>query len=102
MTVNYLDTDGPSSVTPPTASNQPLRASQTDESLVPALLQAVEAATGIDAIDLPPLHDAVDPDALNALVRSTDQSLHVTFDYAGLVVAIDGDGEISLPNPENL
>lgn len=102
MTVNYLDTNGLNVVTPTTASNQPFHDSQADESLVTALVQAVEAATGIDAIDLPPLHDAVDPDALNALVRSTDQTLHVTFEYAGLAVAIEGNGEISLKDSDNL
>ena len=66
---------------------------------VPATTRVVEAvasASDTDATELPPLHDSVDTDALNALFDSggpdSDRSLRVSFVYHGYSVRIDRDG----------
>lgn len=47
----------------------------------------------VDALDLPPLFDAVDPDALNALIATMGEG-EVTFDYAGRTVTVAADGTV--------
>ena len=72
-----------------------------DRLAVEAVISAVSAATGVDAMELPPLYDVVDPDALCALVgprtggsgrfRGT-----VTFAFADSLVTVDGRGTIEV------
>jgi len=66
-----------------------------------AVLEAVATATNRDPIDLPRLHDYVDPDALDALVsaESADGSVSVSFDYDGLEVTVDAVDSIELRSP---
>jgi hypothetical protein len=63
-------------------------------------VSAVAARDGVDETDLPPLYDAVDPDALDALLGSvrTDgpDEVSVGFEYAGYTVVVSEDGAISL------
>lgn len=96
MTVNPPGASGPDLHTDSTAPSQTIRESGVDRSMSIAVIEAVEAATGTDALDLPPLLDVIDPDALDALVRSTDQSLRVEFEYSGRTVVVGGDGRISV------
>ncbi|WP_080508297.1 HalOD1 output domain-containing protein [Haloparvum sedimenti] len=53
----------------------------------------VAEETDVDALDLPPLFDAVDPDALNALVASMETG-EITFAYAGRSVTVTADGAV--------
>jgi|GEM_PF-3061320 len=66
-----------------------------------AVIEAVVTATNRDPIDLPCLHDFVDPDALDALVStgSADRRVSVSFDYDGLEVTVDSVDGIELRAP---
>lgn len=62
------------------------------------VIESVAEATDTDPFRLPPLHDAVDPEALNRLFAtsghgglSTDG--HVTFRYHGCVVTVHASGQ---------
>lgn len=65
------------------------------ESLVADVLAEVAERNGCDALELPPLSDAVDPDALVALVAEPGVS-EIAFSYDGYVVRIDGSGEFEI------
>jgi CheY-like chemotaxis protein len=61
-----------------------------------AIITAVEAYTGLDAAAFPPLYDAVDADALAALLAEPDDPLRehvrVRFVYADHELAVTGGG----------
>lgn len=59
------------------------------------VVQLVAATTGRDPLQLPILHDVVDPDALDTLVAEMSDG-QVSFTYAGQDVTITSDGEITL------
>lgn len=70
------------------------------------VVRRVAEREGVDPLDLPPLYDAADPDALDALFRgrgSDDAGDVVRFDYHGYSIAVDGSGEIevttAVPDP---
>jgi len=69
--------------------------SQKRSSVTERVIQTVATATGRDEVDLPPLFDAIDPDALETVV-STISSGEIRFSYAGLDVAVDSDGSVSI------
>jgi len=46
--------------------------------------------------ELPPLASAVDPNALQTLVESGDDSLDINFTYDGHDVEVSGDGTIQV------
>ncbi len=72
---------------------------QSLETRVPlAITEQVAAKKGVDPLDLPPLHTAIDPDALAALVNHRDAAaeLDVQFSYAGYLVSVTGDGAVSV------
>lgn len=54
---------------------------------------AVADAEGVAPTDLPPLHGAVDTEALDALFRERVPG-SVTFDYADHTVLVSGDGDV--------
>lgn len=65
-------------------------------SSVPAgVVETVAAATDRDPVDLPPLYESVDPDALDACVASMASGT-VTFSYAGYAVTVDDEGSVDL------
>lgn len=61
------------------------------------IVEAVGRATGLRPTELPPLHDAVETDALNVLLateaRGVDSPLRVSFRYAGHLVTLSATGE---------
>ena len=62
-----------------------------------AILDAVADAAGRDPLDLPPIYETVDPDALDGLLGGSafaDSSLAIRFEYAGHVVIARSDGEV--------
>lgn len=65
-----------------------------------AVVDAVTAETGAAVEELPPLYDAVDADALDALLgdgqASASRRIRVEFDYAGYHVAIGSGGDVEL------
>lgn len=70
-----------------------------ERSPVEAVLHAVAARESADPIDLPPLNDAIDADALNALLVSQERArteVRVTFRYSGYEVSVQSSGEVSV------
>jgi hypothetical protein len=63
------------------------------ESPAIAVVEAVSAVTGQDPTEMSPLHDAVDADALNELIRTGD-GVCVTFSYGGTTVTVESDGSV--------
>jgi len=70
-------------------------------SLTERIVEASADVAGSDSLDLPPLYDAVDPDALEALYdRDGTDGPEVKFTYAGCGVTVHGDGSVSVtPEP---
>lgn len=66
-----------------------------DETVSVAVVSAVAALENVRVEDLPPLYDAVDPGALNELVR-TLQTGAITFAYTGYLVRVSSDGVIQI------
>lgn len=66
-----------------------------------AVAEAVAAAAEADPLDIPPLHDTVDPDALDILFAPTTNG-HVrpggstTFDFEGYRVTVRSHGTIEI------
>lgn len=57
----------------------------------------VASTEGIDPVELtPPLHDVVDPDALDAFVRRADAEATIEFSYRGHSVCVDGTGHVAV------
>jgi hypothetical protein len=90
---------GESSVEPFDATYDP------DSSRTPssAVVDAVAAVTNADPMDLPPLYDSVDTDALDAFVESEagaasglDSNASLRFTFSGTVVTVSDDGEITV------
>lgn len=61
------------------------------ETVTERVVDAVASNTGREPLELPPLYDAIDPDALEALVgRMADGE--IVFSYAGCEVTVANDG----------
>ena len=73
-----------------------------ETTLVVAVVSAVADAAGTDPLELPPLGDVIDPEALNDLVGSGGGSglESVTFEYAGYTVWVTGDGDVRVTRSE--
>jgi len=59
------------------------------------VIDSVAALSDTDPLELPPLCDEVDPDALDALCRQMSEG-QVSFRYAGYSVTVDGDGFVDV------
>ena len=57
-----------------------------------AVVLAVADELDRDELDLPPLGDAIDPDALDSLLRTASSDVSVTFRYAGFEIDVGTDG----------
>lgn len=66
------------------------------------IVERIADREGVDPVELDvPLYDAVDADALDALIgggghRAPQTSLLIEFSYLGYDVAVDGDGAVSI------
>ena len=60
------------------------------------VVRAVAESINVDPLELPPLYEVIDPDALDALVDPVGGRLGftVTFEYAGCKITITDDGEV--------
>lgn len=66
------------------------------ESSVPErVVHTVAERTGSDPLELPPLYEYVDTDALEAFVQGTTDGL-VEFHYVGHTVTVDSRGEVEI------
>ena len=67
-----------------------------------AVVDAVADAKGVSTLDVhPPLYEAIDPDALDALVVSmpcsgSTSAGHVVFTYSGYEVVVSASGDVSV------
>jgi hypothetical protein len=59
------------------------------------LVQEVAAYTDTDPLELPPLYDTIDPEGIDACVAQMD-GVSVSFEFAGVPVTVESDGEILL------
>jgi hypothetical protein len=67
---------------------------QLEESPINAVVTTVAEATDQSPLEMEPLGEVIDPDALNALFsnsRDGSSSLRITFEYAGQVVTMTRD-----------
>ena len=66
-----------------------------ESSISYAVVSEVSKAKGVAPDELRPLHDVIDPDALESLFDSSDgaslRSGHVSFNYEGFVVEVRDD-----------
>ena len=70
----------------------------TKRELTTDVVYTVADVSDTDPVDLPPLYDVIDTDALNDLVAgSYDSALRtISFQYCGYTVTVTGDGDISV------
>jgi len=70
----------------------------TDRSLSTTVVLAVARARGMEATELPPLAEVIDPDALDALFAPDDRQAlldaRVRFEFADRTVCVRRDGEV--------
>ncbi|AGB17672.1 hypothetical protein Halru_3106 [Halovivax ruber XH-70] len=65
------------------------------DELVVSIVDAVAAASGCEPAELQPLHDVVDPDALQALFAGAGRSTgRIRFAYGEYTVVVDADGNV--------
>ncbi len=71
-----------------------------DRSITELVTQALAAVSGKDPLDLPPLYEAVDPDALELIVRQPEsqprQACFLGFSVDNWGVIVTGGGEIQV------
>ena len=84
----------------PTAAEVKRSTSGPDIDVSIAVVESVSTATDTRALELPPLQDAVDPDALNALFAEQPTTASVRFRYAGRAVTVHPDRTITVSEPE--
>ena len=77
---------------------EPDRRDETAPPLSKAVLSAVATHKGIDEVALPPLNDAIDPDALDALFedKGTSGGETIVFEYAGRLVNCSSEGSVDV------
>lgn len=65
------------------------------------VVQRVAAVTDQEVTQLPALYDAIDPEALDSLIKfvaTRSSALEIRFTYAEQRVIIDGRGAVSVEN----
>lgn len=73
----------------------------TGDFLITNIVTAVAETRGVDPLDLPPLYDAINSDALERMFSSPitpapPSPSHVRFTYEGCEVVVHTDGEVSV------
>lgn len=73
---------------------------ESDRRIAITITEALADHAGVSPLELPPLYDSIDPEALDSLVRGPDAEgqAHVTFPVAGSEyhVTVHGDGGIEI------
>lgn len=74
-----------------------------DERISEKVITGVAEAKGVDPLDLDPLYDVIDPDALNSMFRPSDgspsASMELRFSMSGCQVVIRREGEVTVNPP---
>jgi hypothetical protein len=70
----------------------------TDESLTFEIVQAIATECGIDPLEMRPLQEHVDLEALDQLLQSASTARHImiSFQYEEHVVQVNGDGTVDV------
>lgn len=72
----------------------------TSDDVVEVVVRAVAVIQNVEPTELPPLENAVDPDALSAIFGSDSEAsttdVQVTFVYEGLEITVNSDGNVYL------
>lgn len=71
-----------------------------EQSLGERIAEIVSAETDRDILELPPLYESADPEALETLCASLDTG-SVTFEYVGHKVTVHADRTIELSTSTN-
>jgi hypothetical protein len=75
-----------------------IRTNDSDEAVSETVVNAVADAKGVDPLELDPLYDAVDPDALDSLfghhAGAGSSSVELSFTMARCEVLVRGAGEV--------
>lgn len=74
-----------------------------DDAISRQVIDAVADAKGVDPLDLPPLYDSVDPDALDAIFPADGSGASITslrFEVAGCEVLVRGSGDVVVVRSE--
>lgn len=58
-----------------------------------SVIEEVAKEKGVDAVEIPPLYDTIDPNALDSLFQNTDSG-SVHFIYCGYDVSVFSDGRV--------
>lgn len=66
-----------------------------DASLAETIVKAIATVKGVSPMEVPPLYDSVDPDAVESLFEHSD-SHRIQFRHAGFDVVVTASGEIKL------
>lgn len=95
MSIQINADDSSTSLTPAATTEWDVESENTP---VYAVVSAVAQAEGADPVALPPLYDAIDPEALNDLFMSRVDTAVATveFEYAGYNVVISGEGMVAV------
>lgn len=75
-----------------------------DTDATTAVVRAIATELDVDELDLPPLYDAIDADALNDFVGSvSDRSdAFVTFEYVDREVTVHANGRVQIGSTPEL
>ena len=71
------------------------------DEVIETVVSAVADAEGVSPLELRPLAEVIDPDALNTLVRSGSQDVTIEFTYHEYCVRVDGDGRVTVGNADD-
>lgn len=65
-----------------------------------SIVEKVAAHKGIDPLQIEPIYDVIDPDALDAIVNSADSRddtpLQVEFEYSGCTICVTSGGDVDI------
>lgn len=72
-----------------------------DERVSETVITAVATAIDADPLEMEPLYESIDPDALDRLCQPSNASstLQLQFSVAGCEVAVRGDGTVTVTPP---
>jgi hypothetical protein len=66
------------------------------DAVITAVIDALADAKGVSPVELDPLYDSIDPDALSRLLSGADADLRVTFTHGQHRVQVSADGTITV------
>lgn len=73
-----------------------------DEQLSTKVVERVAAFKGTESVELDPLYEVINPDALNRLFTNpsgTERSGQISFVYCGCEVIVEDDGQVLVQGP---